>query len=155
MNRSTLNSLYRRHGFTLAFIVIGVVVVGVGAFVVRDMRHCNREVRHMYSDLVQTLDSTVELQYQTQEARRSMLYALTTTDSNRQVDYADQSRVADSHVHELIEEARKLSSSAREHEAISNLEREWAGYLEIRNQVIAGILEGDTEAAVQRDLHEG
>src|ERR1700674_5268039 len=132
MNRSALNAFYRRHGFTLAFILIGVIVVVVGTFVVRDMRRSNLEVRHMYSDLVQDLDSTVELQYQTQEARRSMLYAVTTTDSNRQVDYADQSRVADAHVHGQIEEAKKLTSSARETEAISNLERVWAVYLKIR-----------------------
>src|ERR1700720_3482240 len=111
MDRGALNPFFRRHGFTLAFIVIGVVVVGVGAFVVRDIRRSNQGVRHMYSDYVRDLDSTVELQYQTQEARRSMLYAVTTTDSNRQVDYADQSRVADAHVHGLIEEAKKLTSS--------------------------------------------
>ena len=118
MNRRALNTFYRRHGFTLAFIVIGAVVVGVGALVVRDMHRSNQEVRHMYSDFLQDFDSTVELQYQTQEARRSMLYAVTTTDSNRQVDYADQSRVADAYVHGLIEEAKKVTSSARETEAI-------------------------------------
>ena len=35
-----------------------------------------------------------ELQYQAQETRRSTLYALTTNDSNLQVEYADQSRAA-------------------------------------------------------------
>jgi PAS domain S-box-containing protein len=155
MNRSALKVFYRRHNFTLAFIIIGAVVVGVGAFVVRDMRRSNQEVRHMYSDLVQDFDSTVELQYQTQEARRSMLYALTTTDSNRQLDYADQSRAAEAHVHGLIEEAKKVASSASEAEATSNLEREWAVYLKIRDEVIAQILEGSIDAAIQRDLREG
>src|SRR5258708_867974 len=124
MNRSVLNAFYRRHGFTLAFILIGAIVVLVGAFVVRDMRRGNLEVRHMYSGLVQDLDSTVELQYQTQEARRSMLYALTTTDSNRQLDYVDQSRAADARVRELIEEAQKVATSAREAEATNKVERE-------------------------------
>jgi PAS domain S-box-containing protein len=155
MNRRALNVFYRRHNFTLAFIIIGAVVVGIGAFVVRDMRRSNQEVRHMYSDLVQDFDSTVELQYQTQESRRSMLYALTTTDSNRQLDYADQSRAAEAQVQELIEEAKKVASSASEAEATSNLEREWAVYLKIRDEVIGEILEGSIDAAIQRDLREG
>jgi len=44
-----------------------------------------------------------QLQYLTQEARRSVLYALTTDDSNRQVEYADQSRAADAKVVAIIE----------------------------------------------------
>jgi PAS domain S-box-containing protein len=155
MNLSALNAFYRRHGFSLAFILIGVIVVVVGALVVRDMRRSNLEVRHMYSDLVQDLDSTVELQYQTQEARRSMLYALTTTDSNRQVDYADQSRAADARVHELIDEAKKVASSVREAEATNKVDRDWAVYLKVRDEVIAEILEGSSEVAVQQDLREG
>ena len=149
MKSRALKMFYRRHSFTLAFIIIGAVVVGVGAFVVGDMRRSNQEVQHMYSDMAQDFDSTVELQYQTQEARRSMLYALTTTDSNRQLDYADQSRAAEAHVHELIEEAKKLVSSDGEAGATSDLDREWAVYLKIRDEVMAKILEGSIDAAIQ------
>src|SRR3984893_16966130 len=155
MNRSPLNAFYRRHGFTLAFIVIGVVVVGVGAFVVRDVRRSNHEVQDMYSTLVQDLDSTGELQYETQEARRTMLYALTTADSNLQLEYADQSRVADARVDVLIQEDKKLATSVAEAEATNTLKRDWATYLKTRDEVIATILEGSTQQAVKRDLHEG
>ena len=52
----------------------------------------------MYQGLVDGLGAVADLQYEIQEARRSMLYALTTTDSNRQVEYADRSRGADARV---------------------------------------------------------
>jgi hypothetical protein len=44
------------------------------------------------------LDLLAGLQFDVQEARRRMLYALTTTDPNLQVSYADESRAADERV---------------------------------------------------------
>src|SRR5438132_13394397 len=102
MSSGPRGNSYRRYGFTLAFILIGVVVVGVGAFVVRDVRRGDQEARRIYSELAQDLNLIGDLQYQTQEARRSMLYAVTTTDSNLQLNYTDQSRAADHRVYELI-----------------------------------------------------
>ena len=142
------------YSFKFPLILIGVLVCGVGAFVVRDLRRANEKVRQMHSGLVNGLDLIGELQYQTQEARRSMLYALTTTDSNLQVDYADQSRAADARVAQLIIYYEKLVS-ANDIKAGRRLERDWAAYLEIRNEVGAAILEGDVKNAVQLDLSEG
>jgi hypothetical protein len=60
----------------------------------------------MYAGSVQGLRRIGELQYEAQETRRATLYALTTNDSNLQVEYADQSRGADRLV---TEESRSTS----------------------------------------------
>src|SRR6185503_9600274 len=98
------------HHFSVALVVVGLTVLGVGLLVVRDLRASNRRTRDMYENSMAGLDLLNELQYQTQEARRSVLYALTTSDSNRQVEYADQSRDADAEVAEIIE--RHIRSTA-------------------------------------------
>ena len=80
-----------------------MVVLIVGGILVRDMRAAMRHAREMHESSITALDVLNDLHYQTQEARRSMLYALTTTDSNLQVQYADGSRVADARVAEIVE----------------------------------------------------
>src|ERR1700730_12535663 len=140
--RGALNKLYRWNLSTLSFILIGLVVVGVGAFVVRDINRGHQNVQRMYAGLVHELDLTSEVQYQAQEARRSMLYALTTNDSNLQLEYMDQSREAASRVNAIIQEDKRLATSPSKVEAVQQLERSWTTYLKIRDQIIAAILEG-------------
>ena len=65
-----------------------------------------------------------ELQYQTQEARRSMLYSLTTTDSNLQVDYATQSRAADERVAGMMQEYLEVAREPRQREMGQRLEHD-------------------------------
>src|SRR5262245_59828295 len=93
--------LFNRAGhqrFALAFILVGLIVMAVGVFIVEDLRRAQREIRQMHERSVRNLDLIGDLQYETQEARRSMIYALTTSDANRQVEYADASRAADAQV---------------------------------------------------------
>ena len=144
--------LYRRYSFSQVFVAIGVVVLIVGAFVVSDLRHANRDTRAMYAGLEQGMDSISELQYQAQEARRSVLYALSTSDSNLQIDYVDQSRIADARVSALLEEQVQGSVDNNFGKLIQT---HWQGYLKIRDQVISDILEGSVGRAVERDLREG
>jgi two-component system cell cycle sensor histidine kinase/response regulator CckA len=136
------------------FAAVAVAVFGIGVFIVYDLRRTGREAEHMYTELVRGLDVIGELQYETQEARRSMLYALATTDSNRQVEYADQSRAAESRVSRLLARsdavARPEEDAARE-----RLARHWQAYTKVRDEVIASILEGDVKGAVERDLRLG
>jgi hypothetical protein len=67
------------------------------------MRTAMRHAREMHESSIAALDVLNDLQFQTQEARRSMLYALTTRDSNLQVQYADGSREADAKVGDIVE----------------------------------------------------
>ena len=108
-----LNASSRHNAVMLLFMVcFGVAVVGV--FVIRDLSTANAEAQEIYTGSVHGLQRIGELQYDAQETRRATLYALTTTDSNLQVEYADQSRNADRRVTDRIAEYRKQSRSGEE-----------------------------------------
>jgi signal transduction histidine kinase len=123
--------------------------------VIRDVRTAGVEAQQMYARSVLGLRQIGELQYQAQETRRSTLYALTTTDSNLQVEYADQSRAADRRVTEGIAEYLKQARMPAEIEVGRGLQRDWSAYLKVRDEVLASILEGSTQEAVAMDLNGG
>jgi signal transduction histidine kinase len=144
-----------RNSSSLLLLVVFCVETGVGLFVIRDMRTANVEVQRMYAGSVQGLRRIGELQYEAQETRRSTLYALTTNDSNLQVEYADQSREADRLVTEGIAEYLAQARMPRALEVGKRLERDWSAYLKMRDEVLASILEGSTKEAVDMDLSGG
>ena len=84
-----------------------------------------------------------------------MLYALTTTDVNRQVEYADQSRAVDGEVRALIERYRQAADVPNEETLGADLARDWEGYLEVRDRVISEVLEGIIPDATRDDLELG
>jgi hypothetical protein len=85
-----------RHVMLLA--VITVTVLGLGWVVGTDLRQSAQGASRLYDRLAQGLDLIHELQYNTQEVRRILLYALYTSDANLQLEYAEQSRAADARV---------------------------------------------------------
>lgn len=109
----------------------------------------------MYAVSVRGLRRIGELQFQAQETRRSTLYALTTSDSNLQVEYADRSREADQLVGIGIAEYLKEAQTSSELEVGTRLQKDWAAYLRIRDEVLASILEGSAKEAVSRDISGG
>lgn len=146
--------LSRHNAVILIFSVFfGVAVVGV--LVLRDLREANAEAREMYTRSIYGLKRIAEMQYAAQETRRCTLYALTTTDSNLQVQYADQSRDADQEVKSRIAEIMLRANSPFEKEVGNRLSNEWAAYLGVRDEVLALILEGSTKEAVTMDLSGG
>ncbi len=89
-----LSALSRHNAIVLLFMVCcGVAVIAF--FMIRDLEHANIEAQEIYTGSVHGLERIGELQYEAQETRRATLYALTTTNSNLQVEYADQTREAD------------------------------------------------------------
>jgi signal transduction histidine kinase len=153
--RDRVLGVLSRYSSALLLLVVFSVEVGVGMFVIRDVRTASVEAQQMYARSVLGLRQIGELQYQTQETRRSTLYALTTTDSNRQVEYADQSRAADRRVTEGIAEYLKQARMPAEIEVGRGLQRDWSAYLRVRDEVLASILEGSTQEAVDMDLNGG
>ncbi len=154
--RAVLSTLaVSQRSFTLALVAIVVVVVSAGTLVLRDVRRTDQETQQIYSESVRGLDLIGELQYETQEARRSMVYALTTTDSNLQVDYAEQSRTAETRAAQIFREQKELAALGHGKQAREQFEREWSRYLKTRDAVVALILEGSVKDAVQLDLREG
>ncbi len=140
---------------SLLLLMVFLVVIIVGLFVIRDLHATNVEAQKMYAGYVQGLQRIGELQYEVQETRRSTFYALTTNDSNLQLEYADQSREADRLVNEGISQYLRQARIPHEIEVGRRLQLDWSGYLGVRNEVLASILEGSTKEAVNLDLKGG
>lgn len=119
------------------------------------MRAASVEAQQMYARSVLGLRQIGELQYQAQETRRSTLYALTTNDSNLQVEYADQSRNADQRVTDGITLYLQQAHRQNEIEVGRKLQHDWSAYLKVRDEVLASILEGSIKEAVDMDLSGG
>ena len=144
-----------RYGSALLLVLLVGLEAGVVRFVIRDLRSANSEVGRMYASSVLGLRRIGSLQYDAQETRRSTLYALSTSDSNLQVVYADQSRDADRRVTQGIVEYLKEAKLPREIELGERLQKDWSDYLSVRNEVLGLILEGSTKEAVTLDLARG
>jgi signal transduction histidine kinase len=152
---TSLLGLVSRHTSSLLLFMVFCVVVAVGIFMMGDLHTATEQVQHMYAGSVQGLRQIGELQYEAQETRRATLYALTTNDSNLQVEYADQSREADRLVTEGIAQYLLDARSPSEVEVGKRLQRDWAAYLRVRDEVLAEILEGSIKEAVDLDLTGG
>jgi signal transduction histidine kinase len=150
-----VSDLVSRHSSSLLLFMVFWVVMGVGAFMIKDLHTATVQVQRMYAGSVRGLRQIGELQYEAQETRRSTLYALTTNNSNRQVEYADQSREADKKVTDGIAQYLADARMAREIEVGKRLQQDWAAYLKVRDEVLASILEGSTKEAVDMDLTGG
>ncbi|HWC19468.1 MAG TPA: ATP-binding protein [Terriglobales bacterium] len=148
------HTLSRYSSLLLLLIVCGVTA-GLGVFVMRDLRTADMEAQQMYAGAVLGFRLFGQLQYEAQETRRSTLYALTTNDSNLQVEYADQSRAADGRVRDGISEYLKQADNPAEIKAGERLRDDWSAYLKVRDEVLASILEGSTKEAVKLDLEGG
>ena len=145
----------RRYRFTLVFLLIGLAVAAVGWYVVRDLWRAGSQVKELHEGTEQGLDLLGDLQYQTQETRRIMLYAFTTSDPNLQVEYAEQSEAAERRIEQLLAEQRQRPKSAEHLRALDNFKQSWDAYLKTRNAVLGTILEGSIEGAVALDQSEG
>jgi signal transduction histidine kinase len=144
-----------RHKATLSLFLVCCGVAVVGAFVIRDLQAANTEAQEMYTGAVHGLQQIGELQYYAQETRRATLYALTTSDSNLQVEYADQTRDADQRVKDGIAEYGRQAKHPAETDLAKRLSRDWTDYLDVRDEVLASILEGNIKGAVSFDLAGG
>jgi signal transduction histidine kinase len=151
---SVVNSL-SRYSPALLLLAVFCVELGVGGFAVRDLRMADQQAHRMYTQSVLGLRRIGELQYDTQETRRSTLYALTTNDSNLQVQYADQSRNADRRVSAGIAQYLHDARTAEEITLAWRLKTDWSAYLKVRDEVLASILEGSIKEAVTLDLGGG
>jgi signal transduction histidine kinase len=147
--------LIAHYSSTLLLLLVLCVVAIVGIFVLRDVNTTNVEAQKMYVGSVLGLHRIGELQYQAQETRRATFYALTTNDSNLQVEYADQSRGAERLVNEGIVEYLRQARMPQEIETGKRLQMDWSDFLNVRDEVLASILEGSTKEAVNLDQAGG
>lgn len=144
-----------RYNINLMMFLIFCAVAVAGYLGIRDLQNATSEAQNMYLVSVHGLLQLGELQYDAQETRRATLYALTTSNSNLQVEYADQSRNADRRVTLGIVEYSKQATLPAELALADRLTRDWASYLKVRDEVLASILEGTIKEAVSLDLSAG
>lgn len=136
-------------------ILVLSIELGVGLFIIRDLHNSYSEVERIYGGSVRGLQRIGELEYDTQETRRTTLYALTTNDGNLQVSYADQSREADHRVTEGIGDYLAHSQTQEEVGVGRRLRNDWNAYLAVRDEVLGRILENDSKKAIDMDLSLG
>src|SRR5436190_19941749 len=95
-------ALVRQRSTTAILVFFALLSAATGAFSLFQLRSAARDSRRLSDNLVSGLDLIAGLQFDVQEARRRMLYALTTTDANLQVQYVDESRAADARIQQRI-----------------------------------------------------
>ena len=102
--RNSIFNFLIQHRYSAVFVLIGVIAVGIGAFLVQDINTAMGEAEQIYDRSVRGLDIIGELQYQTQEARRNIEQALTTSDSLIQIEYVNMSSETDVEVDRILGE---------------------------------------------------
>jgi len=154
LHASARNLVSTGSSSVLLFLVL-VIEFGVGLVIIQDLHSSYSEVEEIYGSSVRGLHRIGELEYDTQETRRTTLYALTTSDGNLQVSYADQSREADRRVTEGIGDYLAHAQTPQEGAVGRRLWNDWSAYLAVRDEVLGRILEADTQKAIDIDLSLG
>src|SRR5437762_11248340 len=108
-----------RFGWAIASIFL--LVCGVGIFLVLDLYRSYVTGSKAYSDAIRGLEIIGQLKYQTQEARRILLYSLVASDAAQQAAYADESRVAEAQTAKCFRESEQLAKSALQIRAVRKL----------------------------------
>ena len=138
------------HGTRIALWGVAVTALVGAVFAVGNFRQTDRRAENLYTELAYSLETISRLEYQTQEARRFVLYALTTQDPNQQLADVDRARAADTAAAALLDDAERRSAPAVA-DAVQRLLRDWASYLNARDEVISLVLEGNATEAVALD----
>lgn len=144
-----------RYGELAVLGAVTIAVLLLGAVVARDVRQFDQDARRLYDRLAQGLDLIDGLQFETQEVRRTLLYALHTSDANRQLAYAEQSRAAEARVLRLLADRPELVWAPGTRAQLDNVERAWKRYLLVRDEVIGLILERSLSEGVALDEAQG
>ncbi len=113
------------------------------------------KARSLYDVGILGLSIEGDLQYFTQESRRTVVYSLTTLDPNLQLAYVDQARDSDSKVALLLADLARLSPDAQTRSAMEEYTAAWRNYLAVRDEMISNVLSDRPAAAVALDLSKG
>ena len=128
-----------------------LTVVALGWVVARDFRQSVEAANQLYDRFGEGLDLIDNILFETGEVRRILLYALHTSDANRQLEYVDQSRAAERRVKQLLDHRSPILSTAGTRAARESVTAAWAAYLETRDEVVGLILEGSLREGVALD----
>jgi len=124
------------------------------SFGIRGLNQALTSTRDLYR--VDTSGSQMEsdLEYETEESRRAFLYALAVTDPNDQLPYVVEARQASQRVEQALNRLRALGVPEISTE-VERFESAWTKYDEVRDDIMALILEGHAAAALQVESQRG
>jgi len=128
-----------------------LTVIALGWTVALDFRQSAEATNQLYGRFAAGLDLIDNMQFETGEVRRVLLYALHTSDANRQLEYVDQSRSGEVRVRRLLQRESPMLSTPRTRAAREAVGAAWTDYLQTRDEVIGLILEGSLREAVSVD----
>src|SRR6185503_19042269 len=147
--------IQKRHRELVVLALIAAIVVSLGAGVARHLRQAAHDATLLYRRLADGLDVIDDLQFNIQETRRTLLYALHTSDANRQLAYAEQSRAAETEVDRRLSDRSALTNAPGAGPRVAALQQSWRRYLAVRDEVIGLILEGSLHEGVALDEQLG
>src|SRR5260221_4947627 len=128
--------------------VLGTLVMGSASFVGVDFYHAIRQAQSLYSVGILGVSLQGDIQFFTQESRRTMFYALTSNDPNLQLPFVDKARAASQRVDGLIQSLLALDLSRESRQSATHFADRWREYVSVRDQIIAGILEEEIKQAL-------
>ncbi len=135
--------------------VLGLLVLSSASFVGWDFLRAIRQAQSLYSVGILGVSLQGEIQFFTQESRRTVSYALTTNDPNLQLPFVDQARTASQRVDSLVQNLLALDLSQESRNSATHFADRWKEYVSVRDEIIAGILEEEIKQALMLDMHEG
>lgn len=145
----------RASRFTVFFALI---VAAIGVLVSILMANLYTEQSRTQQDYLRAvlgLDLGSELQFQTQEARWTLVYALVTEQPGKQVENAAISIRAERLVNSRLRTCRALLEWFSQDQLAYRLERDWADYLIVRQELITMMEEGRGDEALEIELLKG
>lgn len=145
----------RASRFTVFFALIVAAIGGVVSILMANLYTTQSRTQQDYLRSVLGLDLGSELQYQTQEARWTLLYALVSEQTNRQAEYITTSRRAERVVSTRLRTCRSLLEWFSQDQLAFRLEQDWNVYLRVREELITLMRVGRSDDAVELDLRRG
>lgn len=133
----------------------GLIILASGIGVGLDSWTAIGEASSVYDVGITGLQLGGELQYSTQESRRTVVYALTTADPNEQIRYIDEARASDSTIEAREAKIAGLPLDPLSRDALDSFSLRWKDYLRIRDEIVALILVDEGRKALEKDLSQG
>jgi len=145
----------RASRFTLFFALIVAAIGAVVVILMANLYTNQSRAQQDYLRAVLGLDLGSELQFQTQEARWTLLYALVSEHPDRRREYTETTRNAERVVSSRLRTCRALLEWFSEDQLAHRLEQDWMDYMEVRENLLSMMEAGRAEEAVELDLRTG
>ena len=144
-----------RYDTMAVLALVTLMVLALGWIVARDLRQSAEETHQLYERFEEVDELTDDLMLESEDVRRALLYALHTSDANRQLQYFEQSRAAEGRVQKLLDSRPALLDNPHMSAALQKVADAWKQYTNVRNKVIGLVLEASPNEGVALDEREG